>query len=226
MKSLVRDAATIQPWTPFREIVTRLAEHRISAAPVLDAEGNVLGVVTEADLLLKQEHPDLELNVPLVWSRRRRLEREKAAAVVAGKLMTAPAVTVLPTATVTEAARRMHAAGVKRLPVVDEAGRLVGIVSRADLLKVFTRPDNAIRREIMEDVIVGDFMMAPSRFFIHVDDGVVVLQGRVERRSLIPYLVRTVHGVEGVVRVEDRLTFDVDDHDPGMAIAYPWVHQR
>jgi CBS domain-containing protein len=231
VKSLVRDVMTtevvaVQPWTPFREIVNRLAEHRISAAPVLDAEGNVLGVVTEADLLLKQEHPDLELNVPLVWSRRRRLEREKAAAVVAGKLMTTPAVTVPPTATVTEAARRMHAAGVKRLPVVDEAGRLVGIVSRADLLKVFTRPDNAIRRDIMEEVIVGDFMMDPSRFFIHVDDGVVVLQGRVERRSLIPYVVRAVHGVEGVVRVEDRLTFDVDDHDPGMAIAYPWVHRQ
>jgi CBS domain-containing protein len=231
VKSLVRDVMTtevvaVQPWTPFREIVNRLAEHRISAAPVLDAEGNVLGVVTEADLLLKQEHPDLELNVPLVWSRRRRLEREKAAAVVAGKLMTTPAVTVPPTATVTEAARRLHAAGVKRLPVVDEAGRLVGIVSRADLLKVFTRPDNAIRRDIMEEVIVGDFMMDPSRFFIHVDDGVVVLQGRVERRSLIPYVVRAVHGVEGVVRVEDRLTFDVDDHDPGMAIAYPWVHRQ
>jgi CBS domain-containing protein len=231
VKSLVRDVMTtevvaVQPWTPFREIVARLAEHRISAVPVLDADGRVLGVVTEADLLLKQEHPDPELNVPLAWSRRRRLEREKAAAVVAGKLMTTPAVTVPPTATVTEAARRLHAAGVKRLPVVDEAGRLVGIVSRGDLLKAFTRPDDAIRREIMEDVIVGDFMMDPSRFFIHVDDGVVVLQGRVERRSLIPYLVRTAHGVEGVVRVEDRLTFDVDDHDPGMAIAYPWVHRR
>jgi CBS domain-containing protein len=231
VKSLVRDVLTteviaVQPWTPFREIVDQLAEHRISAAPVLDAEGNVLGVVTEADLLLKQEHPDLELNVPLVWSRRRRLEREKAAAVVAGKLMTTPAVTVTPTATVTEAARRMHAAGVKRLPVVDEAGRLVGIVSRGDLLNVFTRTDEAIRREIMEDIIVGDFMMDPSRFFIHVDDAKVVLQGRVERRSLIPYLIRAVHAVEGVIRVEDRLTFDIDDHDPGMPIAYPWVHRR
>jgi CBS domain-containing protein len=232
VKSLVRDVMTtevvaVQPWTPFREIVARLAEHRISAVPVLDADGRVLGVVTEADLLLKQEHPDPELNVPLAWSRRRRLEREKAAAVVAGKLMTTPAVTVPPTATVTvtEAARRLHAAGVKRLPVVDEEGRLVGIVSRADLLKVFTRTDDAIRREIMEGVIVGDFMMDPSRFFIHVDDGMVVLQGRVERRSLIPYLVRTVHAVEGVVRVEDRLTFDVDDHDPGLAMA-SWVHPR
>ena len=85
---------------------------------------------------------------------------------------------------------------------------------------------DAIRREIMQDVIVGDFMMDPSRFFIHVDDAKVVLQGRVERRSLIPYLIRAVHAVEGVIRVEDRLTFDVDDHDPGMAIAYPWVHRR
>jgi CBS domain-containing protein len=230
MNSLVRDVmttevVTVEPRTPFRDIVVRLAEHRISAAPVLDAEGNVLGVVTEADLLLKQEHPDLELNVPLAWSRRRRLERDKAAAVVAGMLMTTPAVTVPPTATVTDAARRMHAAGVKRLPVVDEAGRLVGIVSRADLLKVFTRTDEAIRREIMQDVIVGDFMMDPSRFFIHVNDAMVVLQGRVERRSLIPYLVRAVHAVEGVIQVEVRLTYDVDDHDPGLAMAAPRTHR-
>jgi CBS domain-containing protein len=230
MNSLVRDVmttevVTVEPRTPFRDIVVRLAEHRISAAPVLDAEGNVLGVVTEADLLLKQEHPDLELNVPLAWSRRRRLERDKAAAVVAGMLMTTPAVTVPPTATVTNAARHMHAAGVKRLPVVDEAGRLVGIVSRADLLKVFTRTDEAIRREIMQDVIVGDFMMDPSRFFIHVNDAMVVLQGRVERRSLIPYLVRAVHAVEGVIQVEVRLTYDVDDHDPGLAMAAPITHR-
>jgi CBS domain-containing protein len=229
--SLVRDVmttevVTAEPSTPFKEIAARLAQHRISAVPVVDADRRVLGIVTEADLLLKQEHPDPKGTVPLLWTRRRRQERAKAAAAVAAKLMTTPAVTVPPTATVTEAARRMHTARIKRLPVVDEEGRLVGIVSRADLLKVFTRPDDAIRRELMEDVIVGDFMMNPSRFFIDVDDGVVVLQGRVERRSLIPYVVRAVHGVEGVVRVEDRLTFDVDDHDPGMAIAYPWVHRQ
>ena len=197
MTSLVRDVmttgvVTVEPWTPFTEIVGRLAEHRISAAPVVDAEGNVLGVVTEADLLLKQEHPDFEFNLPLAWSKHRRLEREKAAAVVAGKLMTTPAVTVSPTATVTEAARRMHTAGIKRLPVVNDAGRLVGI---------------------------------PSRFFIDVVDGVVALQGRVERSRLIPFLVRAVHGVEGVVRVEDRLTFDLDDRD-GTAMADPYIHWR
>ena len=209
MTSLVRDVmttevVTIEPWTPFTEIVTRLAEHRISAAPVLDPEGNVLGVVTEADLLLKQEHPDFEFNLPLAWSKHRRLEREKAAAVVAGELMTTPAIVVSPTATVTEAARRMHTVGVKRLPVVDDAGRLVGIVSRADLLRVFIRTDEAIWRQIMDDVIVRDFMMDPSRFFIDVADGVVVLQGRLERSRLIPFLIRAVHAVEGVVRVDDR----------------------
>jgi CBS domain-containing protein len=224
--SLVRDVMTtevvaVEAWTPFKEIVARLAQHRISAVPVVDADRRVLGIVTEADLLLKQEHPDPKADVSLIWTRRRRRERAKAAAAVAAKLMTAPAVTVAPTATVTEAARRMHTARVKRLPVVDERGQLLGIVSRADLLKVFTRSDEAIRSEIISEVIVGDFMMDPSRFFIDVDDGVVVLQGRVERRSLIPYLVRAVHHVEGVVRVENRLSFDVDDYDPAMA--YPWL---
>jgi CBS domain-containing protein len=226
--SLVRDVMTtevvaVEPSTPFKEIAARLARHRISAVPVLDADRRVLGVVTEADLLLKQEHPDPEAKVPPIWSRRRRRERKKAAAVVAGKLMTAPATTVSPTATLAEAARRLHDAGVQRLPVVDETDRLVGIVSRADLLTVFTRPDQAIESEIMDEIIVDDFGMAPSRFVVHVDDGVVVLQGRTERRSLIPDLVRAVHGVEGVVRVEGRLTFDLDDGDAGKAMAYPRV---
>jgi CBS domain-containing protein len=224
--SLVRDVmttevVTVEPSTPFKEIAARLAQHRISAVPVVDAGRRVLGIITEADLLLKQEHPDPKADISLIWTRRRRRERAKAAAAVAGKLMTAPAATVAPTATVTEAARRMHTAGVKRLPVVDETGRLVGIVSRADLLKVFTRPDEAIRSQIISEVIVGELMMDPSRFFIEVDDGVVLLQGKVERSSLIPYLVRAVRHVEGVVRVEDQLSFDVDDYDP--AIAYPWM---
>ena len=86
---------------------------------------------------------------------------------------------------------------------------------------MFTRPDEAIRSQIISEVIVGELMMDPSRFLIEVDDGVVLLQGKAERSSLIPYLVRAVHHVEGVVRVEDQLSFDVDDYDP--AIAYPWM---
>jgi CBS domain-containing protein len=227
MHSTVKDlmttqVVTVEPATPFKEIVARLAEHRVSAVPVVDDAGYVLGVVSEADLLLKEEFPDPDHDIPLFWTKRRRLERDRAAATTARDLMSVALVSINPDATVAEAARRMHAAGVKRLPVLEEGGRLVGIVSRADLLKVFNRPDEAIRREIMDEVIVGEFAMAPSRFFIHVDDGVVVLQGRVERRSLLPYLLRAVQGVEGVVRVENRLASEIDDVEPFLrAMAYP-----
>jgi CBS domain-containing protein len=202
--------------------VARLANQRVSAVPVVDDDGRVLGVVSEADLLLKEEFPDPDADLPLFWTKRRRLERDKAAGATARDLMSVAVVSIAPEATVAEAARRMHTAKVKRLPVVGAGGRLVGILSRADLLKVFNRPDRAIRREIMDQVIVGEFLMNPNRFFIHVDDGVVVLQGRVERHSLVPYLVRAVHGVEGVVRIENRLTYDIDDVEPLLrAMAYP-----
>jgi CBS domain-containing protein len=227
MHSLVKDLMTTQvvtigPATPFKEVVARLANQRVSAVPVVDDDGRVLGVVSEADLLLKEEFPDPDADIPLWWTKRRRLEREKAAGSTARDLMSVAVVSIAPEATVAEAARRMHTAKVKRLPVLGEGGRLVGIISRADLLKVFNRADRAIRREIMDEVIVGEFLMDPNRFFIHVDDGVVVLQGRVERRSLLPYLVRAVHSVEGVVRVQNRLAFDIDDVEPLLrAMAYP-----
>jgi CBS domain-containing protein len=223
MNSLVRDmmttdVVTVEASTPFREIVARLAARRVSAVPVVDTDSRVLGVVSEADLLLKEEHSDAKQSVPLVWTRRRRIEWEKAAGTVAGELMTAPPVTVLPTA----AARRMHAAGVKRLPVVDEDGRLLGIVSRADLLRVFARPDEAIRRDIIDEVIIREFMMESSRFLVRVEDGVVVLEGAVERRTLVPFVVRAVQGVEGVVGVENRLTYDVDDRGADVLMT-PWL---
>jgi CBS domain-containing protein len=228
MRSLVKDlmttpVVTVEPATPFKEIVARLTQHKVSAVPVVDDAGLVLGVVSEADLLLKEAHPDPDADLPLIWTRRRRAEHDKAAATVAGDLMTVAVVSIPPEATVAEAARRMHAAGVKRLPVVDQRGRLLGIISRADLLKVFNRPDLAIRREIIEDVIVGEFMMDPGRFFIQVHDGVVVLEGQVEHRSLLPLLVRAIHSVEGVVRVENRLAYDLDDRDLGRPMAYPWM---
>jgi CBS-domain-containing membrane protein len=228
MHSLVKDlmttpVVTVGPATPFKEFVAHLAEHRVSAVPVVDDHNRVLGVVSEADLLLKEEFPEPEQDLPPWWTKRTRLDRAKAAASVASDLMTVVVVAIPPDATVAEAARRMHTAKVKRLPVVDRSGRLVGIVSRSDLLKVFDRSDRDIRREIIEDVIVGEFMMAPSRFFLHVNDGVVVLQGRVERRNLLPYLVRAVRGVEGVVRVENRLTYDIDDRDAGRMMTYPWI---
>jgi CBS domain-containing protein len=139
---------TVGPATPFKEIVARLAEHRVSAAPVVDEAGRVLGVVSEADLLLKEEFPHPDQDIPLFWTKRRRLEREKAAGSTARDLMTVALVSISPDATVAEAARRMHRAQIRRLPVIGEGGRLVGIISRGDLLKVFDRPDHAIQREI------------------------------------------------------------------------------
>ena len=123
MHSLVKDLMTTQvvtvaPATPFKEIVARLAEHRISALPVVDDDGLVLGVVSEADLLLKEEFPDPNQDIPLFWTKRNRREREKAAASTARDLMTVAVVSIAPDATVAEAARRMHTAQVKRLPVV------------------------------------------------------------------------------------------------------------
>jgi CBS domain-containing protein len=230
MRSLVKDlmttpVVTVGPATPFKELVARLTEHRVSALPVVNDAGLVLGVVSEADLLLKEEFPDPDADLPLLWTKRRRAEHDKAAAAVARDLMTVAVVSIAPDATAAEAARRLHTANVKRLPVVDRQGRLLGIISRADLLKVFNRPDGAIRQEIIDEVIVGEFMMDPDRFFIQVHQGVAVLEGRVERRSLIPWLVRAVRGVEGVVRVEDRLSYDVDDRDAGAwVMVSPWMH--
>ena len=215
MHSLVKDLMTTQvvtvaPETPF-EILARLVEHRVSALPVVADDGLVLGVVSEADLLLKQQFPDPDQDLSLWWTKRHRLKRAKAAASTAHHLMTVAVVSISGDATVPEAARRLHTAGVKRLPVVDYRSRLVGIISRSDLLKVFNRPDEEIRQEIVDEVLVGEFLMDPDRFFIQVHDGVVVLEGRVERRSLLPWVVRAVYGVEGVVRVEDRLSYDLDD---------------
>jgi CBS domain-containing protein len=229
MHSLVKDLMTTQvvtvgPETPFKEIVACLAEHRVSAVPVVNDAGLVLGVVSEADLLLKEEHPDPDADLPLLWTKRRRAEHDKAAATTARDLMTVALMSISPEATAAEAARRMHRANIKRLPVIGEGGRLVGIISRSDLLKMFNRPDEAIRREIIEEVIVGEFMLDPDRFFTQVHQGVVVLEGRVETRSLLPLLVRAVHGVEGVVRVEDRLAYDLDDRDADWVLVSPWMH--
>jgi CBS domain-containing protein len=183
----------------------------VSAVPVVDERRQVvLGVVSEADLLLKQEQPARAL-ARLLSARRRRLQQAKAEATVAAEVMSRPVITIGPEAGLAEAARRLHDRGVKRLVVADPAGRLVGIVSRVDLLQAFLRSDEELQAEIVEDVIFGDLFMGPDRFDVHVRDGVVVLQGRCERRSLIPRVVRAVAAVDGVVRVENRLGYDVDD---------------
>jgi CBS domain-containing protein len=204
---------TVSPSTPFKEVVHLLRSHRVAAVPVVDERGRVQGVVSEADLLLKQEYPrDHELG--LAERLRHRAEATRSRGTIAKDFMSSPAITIGPDATVLEAAKLLHARRVKRLPVVDESGVLVGIVSRADLLEVFLRPDEEIRTEITQDLIGRRMLMDPSRFQVNVDDGVVTLQGRCELRSMVPILTKLVYGIEGVVHVDERLDWDVDNMQP------------
>ena len=205
------EVVTVGEQASFKEIAATMDEHRVSALPVLDAEGRVAGIVSEADLLLKEEFPEGPAGGRLFQGRRQRVERAKAAGATAAELMTAPAVTIGPDATVTEAARVLHRHGIKRLPVVDPAGPLLGIVSRGDLLKVFLRTDAEIAQEVRQEVLMRAMWVNPDTVTVKVHDGIVTLSGQLERRSLIPITVSLVHGLDGVVDVVDRLTFEVDD---------------
>ena len=158
MASKVKDVMTspvvsVGPSTPYKELVLVLTEQRLSAVPVVDDQRRVLGVVSEADLLLKYEQPADAVQRFMLESRRHRLERLKAGGGTAVELMTRPVVTIGPEAEVAEAARLLRKHLIRRMPVVDSAGRLVGIVSRSDVLKLFLRPDREIRQEITERVI-------------------------------------------------------------------------
>ncbi|MEV6019237.1 MULTISPECIES: CBS domain-containing protein [unclassified Streptomyces] len=194
---------------PFKEIVRTLEQWTVSAMPVLEGEGRVVGVVSEADLLPKEEFRDEEQS--LSEQRTRLQDTAKAAATKAAELMSTPAITVHPDATLAQAARIMALRHVKRLPVVDDIGMLQGIVSRADLLKVFLRPDDEIAEEVRRTVVSSLYPSAAGAVDVRVHEGVVTLRGRVRDISLTPVAVRLVHAVEGVVDVEAQLTGESED---------------
>jgi CBS domain-containing protein len=213
MKAVVKDVMFALPlWVSetasFREIAAKLHECRVSAFPVLDADGKVTGVVSEADLLVKEAVQGEPGGVRgLLAGLVHHAERAKAAGVTAADLMTSPAVTVGPDDTVEHAARLMFTRKIKRLPVVDAGGRLVGIISRADVLAVFDRPDAEIRAEIMSQVIAG--RSEPSRYSVIVKDGMVTLEGNPETVAIGHDLVSRARHVEGAVAVRDHLVYPV-----------------
>ncbi|MER7283233.1 CBS domain-containing protein [Dactylosporangium sp. NPDC000244] len=174
-------AVSVTEDTPFKEIVDLLEAHGVNAVPVVDGADRVIGVVSSADLLPKIERAGAKMH-----------------ATAAGELMTAPAITVSGTAALPGAARVMDAAGLKRLPVVDATGRLLGMVTRRDLLKVFLRSDEEIRREVAG-------LCARTGVRVEVADGVVTLLGEVGREAAIPSFVRRVERVDGVVDVVSLL---------------------
>ncbi|WP_127361117.1 CBS domain-containing protein [Actinacidiphila soli] len=185
----------------FKEIVRTLAKWKVSAVTVLEGRNRVIGVVSEADLLRKEEARDV---APLPGG-----ETARAEAVTAGQLMTAPAVTVRADASLAQAARAMALHRVKRLPVVDAEGRLRGVVSRGDLLKVFVRPDADIARDVRR--VAAECLPASwESVEVRVDEGVVTLGGLVHDTSVVPLAARLVRTVEGVVDV----TFDITSSPP------------
>ncbi|MFD8031158.1 CBS domain-containing protein [Streptomyces sp. NPDC059717] len=189
---------------PFKDIVRLMEQWQVSALPVLEGEGRVVGVVSEADLLPKEEFRDTD---PDRYTQRQRLsDLAKAGAMTAEELMSAPAVTVRPGSTLAQAARIMARLGIKRLPVVDGEGMLEGVVSRADLLKVFLRPDNDIADEVRRDVVDILFQAPAEPVHIMVTEGVVTLTGKVPDAALIPVAVRLARAVEGVVDVDCHLS--------------------
>ena len=199
MNAYVRDimttgVVTVRPDTPYRKVAAMLREHRVSGFPVAGDDGKVAGVVTETDLLA------------LVAGRRHRGHRAAGRA-TAGDLMSHRAVTVGPDDPVKTAARLMHKRRLQRLPVVDRDGRLAGIVSRSDVLSVFQRNDEEIRREVTRDVIADGFFTDPARFTVTVHNGIVTLEGAPGSAVLGAAIAGQVEHLEGVVAVRDRFTY-------------------
>ncbi|MFE0965504.1 CBS domain-containing protein [Streptomyces fungicidicus] len=204
--------------TPFKDVAQLLARHRISGLPVVDADDKVLGVISETDLVHRQAakaERDREGRLRLPALRRKaRVTAAKARAMTAGQLMSTPAITVHPEQRVADAARVMERHHIERLPVVDEEDRLIGIATRRDLLRVFTRTDEEIRQEIIDEVLTSAMCLPPHTVIVSVHDGTATLEGRLERRSDIPVAVQLTWRVDGVVGVMNSLTFRDDDTRP------------
>ena len=208
MNATVKDVMTtevvaVRRDTTFKEMAAALRRYRVSALPVVDDAGRVLGVVSEADLLAKEALADPGLVAELVHHK----DVRKAEGLTAGDLMTRPPVTAAPDDPVEQAARMMHFMQVKRLPVVNSGGQLVGIISRADVLAVFDRPDEDIRKDIVDGMLLHEFLIDPRQFRVTVESGVVTMEGTPETAALGHALIRKARHVPGVVAVRDRLSY-------------------
>jgi CBS domain-containing protein len=215
-----RDVVTVTAETSLKDVAALLDRRRISGIPVCDADRRVLGIVSEADILRKEQgsNPD---RAGLLWL----LEgdtssRAEVSARTAGEAMTAPAITIEPQRPVSEAARVMTERRVNRLPVVSKDG-LIGIVTRADLVRVFHRSDEELSREIADDVLRETLWVAPEDLTISIEQGVVHLAGQVENRTTAALIVAFVRRVPGVVDVESELTWRIDDLSRRTASARP-----
>ena len=208
MSGTVKDVMTtrviwVRQQASFKEMAAALRDNRVSAFPVVDDDHKVIGVVSEADLLTKEA---LDGEPSVFDSILHHRDQEKAKGVTAGDLMTRPAVTTIPEDTIEHAAKLMYSRHLKRLPVVDAAGHLVGIVSRADVLSVFDRPDDEICKDINQ-LILDEFLSDPADFTVAVAAGVVTLTGHPETAEVGHEIVDRIRHVPGAVAVRDHLSY-------------------
>jgi CBS-domain-containing membrane protein len=208
MKTTVKDVMTTQvvavrSGATFKEMAAALRQYRVSAFPVIDEHEKVIGIVSEADLLAKEALTDPGLLTGVLHHG----DVRKAEGLTAGDLMTPRAVTVRPEDSVEHAAQLMHFLKVKRMPVVDADGGLVGLVSRTDVLAVYDRPDDDIREEITGNVILRGFLEDPRQFAVTVQAGVVTVHGSPETAALGHDIVRKIRHIPGVVAVHDELSY-------------------
>jgi len=216
MNTAVKDVMTtrviwVKKDATFREMATALREYRVSAFPVIDDDRKVIGVVSEADMLTKEALDDEPEVISGILHHR---DQAKARGVTAGDLMTAAVIAVRPEDTVEHAAKLMYDRRVKRLPVTDANGRLVGIISRVDVLSVFDRTDEAIRAEILDEVPLGEYSEDPRTLDVTVKDGIVTLTGVPETSETGHEIVRRVRHIQGVVAVRDRLSYPTPRERP------------
>jgi CBS-domain-containing membrane protein len=208
MKTEVKDVMTTQvvavrSGATFKEMAAALRQYRVSGFPVIDEHEKVIGIVSEADLLAKEALTDPGVLTGVLPHE----DVRKAEGLTAGDLMTPRAVTIRPEDSIEHAAQLMHFLHVKRLPVVDADGGLVGLVSRTDVLAVYDRPDDDIRAEITGNVILRGFPEDPRRFAVTVQAGVVTVQGSPETAALGHDIVRKIGHIPGVVAVHDELSY-------------------
>lgn len=207
---MTNEVVTVPPGASLKEAARLLIEHRISGLPVVDNQNHILGVVSEADVLPK-EVTGLPLRRPLAWlTGQLEVDRSKLEAHLVGEAMTAPALTIEPNRPVGAAAKLMVEKGVNRLPVVED-GKLVGIVTRADLVRAFVRSDAEIAQEIRNDVVAGDVWLEKRSVQVEVEDGEVILTGRLENRADAAVLEALVRRVPGVVGVRSKLAWRDDE---------------
>jgi CBS domain-containing protein len=208
---MTKAVQTVAPGISLKDVAAILAEHRISGLPVVDDEGQVLGVICKADILIKELAAVPKGLTRVLHHREATSVASKVEARTAGDAMSTPPITVRSFYSLAEAAALMIEHGVNRLPVVDD-DKLVGIVTRFDLVRAFARNDTEIEHEIRDDLLSG--MSWPEELRLTVSDGEVVLRGAVDSKFDAESLPASIRRIPGVVSVDSELScWDLDSHD-------------